>query len=72
MKEMLDKIMSRLDAIEARFEGSEGDYDKNQRGMTSEPNKMEVHQPSTKESDPKKKKMNMMIALLKKKNSKRY
>ena len=63
MSDRMEAIEKRMSAIEGRFKGSEGDYDKNQAGNTTEPNEMEVHQPSME----KKKKLNLMVAMMKNK-----
>ena len=63
MKHRMEAMEKRMSNMESNFKGSEGDYDKNQAGNTTEPNEMEVHQPSAE----KKKKLNLMVAMMKNK-----
>lgn len=67
MEKRMKMMEQRMEKIEKRFSGSEGDYDKNQAGNTTEPNEMEAHQPKT----DKKKKLGMYVAMMKNSNMKK-
>ena len=69
MKHRMEMLEKRMDAIDAKFKGSERDYNKNQAGMTSEPNEMEVQPEPGKKG---KKNLSMYVAMMKTKGKKSY